>query len=262
MSIQSPTASDLSSFVSDQDRKNADLASMARGMPWLPQSDPSWVSDWNRYMTRYAQAREVAGAKLSSAGSSPDDVPAPSEYEALSRAVKIYDAAQSRGDFADLADRVRLAAARGAPGRSPGRLTWSQIRSKLNNAGAVPALPVIEQGGDDVVRALQGFQAASGLPSSGKLTQQTLTYLSAHGEAEKTVDLWKARFGGLPTAAGATSFVSNVMKSDVPKYAAAGAVAALVVKTLGAGVIGTVAAGFGGMALAAYAITHPRSTTA
>jgi hypothetical protein len=260
--IQNPTASDLSSFISDQDQKNSQLASQARSIPWLPQVDPTWVRDWNAYMTRYVQARETAKKKIAtSAGVSLDDVPADSEYSVLARSVKPYETVQSTGDFGDLFDRLRQASARGAPLVSPGRFTWSQIRQKLNNAGAVPALPIVEQGGDDVLRSLQAFQAMNGLPSSGKLTQQTLSYLAAHGEAEKRPDTWRARFGGT-NFAGVSSPISDLLKSDVPKYVGAGAVLGLLAKSLGAGLVGTAAAAVGGVALAAYVITHPRASTA
>jgi|SRR5271157_572437 len=260
MSIQNPTASDLTSFVSDQDQKNSSLAAQARGIPWLPQVDPTWVRDWNGYMTRYVQARETANRKVTaSAGLSLDDVPAQAEYGALSRAVKPYEAAQSTGDFGDLSDRLRSAAARGAPTASPGRLTWSQVRQKLNSAGAVPALPIVEQSGDDVIRAIQGFQAMNNLPTSGKLTHQTMSYLAAHGDAEKRPDTWRARFG---VASFAGSPVTDILKSDVPKYIGAGAVVGLLAKSLGAGLLGTAAAAVGGVALAAYVITHPRAQAA
>lgn len=262
MSTQNPTASDLASFVGTQDQKNADLGSRARSTPGLAQSDPTWVRDWNAYMTRYVRAREVASSKVSaSAGQSLDDVPAPAEYEALARAVRIYDAAQSNGDFDDLAARVSRAAQ--APRSTGGHLTWSQVRSKLNSAGAIPALPVVEQGGDDVIHALASFQAMNGLPSTGKLSSQTLQYLSAHGEAEKNVNVWKARFGGANLAQieqEGRTLVGNFMKSDTPKYIAAGAVVAIVAKALGASALGVAAAGAGGVALAAFAILHPRQT--
>ena len=214
-------------------------------------------------MTRYAQARERANAKVAaSAGAELDSVPAQGEFEALQRAVKPYEAAQSTGDFDDLSARLRRASS--APRGTGARLTWSQIRSKLNAAGTVPALPIVEQGGDDVFRALQAFQAFSGLPSTGKLTPQTLSYLAAHGDAESRPDVWRARFGGGAPVhfGGVPSGVSSLLASDVPKYVGAGGVALLLANTLGAGLLGSLAAAAGGVALAAWAISHPRSQAA
>lgn len=191
------TAQDVASFIAAQDQKNASLYSSARATPSLPQVDPAWVRDWQAYMTRYAQAKESAQNFLASqGGASLDSIPADTQMEGLRRAVKVYEAAQTTGDFSDLASRVSRASGYAQPTPQGMKLSWSQIRSKLNAAGAVPALPVIEQGGSDVAQALASFQAFNGLPSTGKLSGQTLSFLSAHGEGEASPDVWKARFAG------------------------------------------------------------------
>jgi Putative peptidoglycan binding domain len=268
--LPNPSVADLAAFIHDRDTQNAALMAQARTVPSLPQVDPAWVRDWNAYMTRYAQAREVANDKIAaSAGSPLDDIPAKTEYEALARAVKPYDASQSTGDFDDLTARLRRATQAPTGGRTPGRMSWSTVRAKLNAAGAVPSLAVVDRAGDDVVQSLQAFQAMNGLPSTGKLTPQTLAFLAAHGETEKRAATWRARFGGYGgrfSADPAPSFPHLAGEAggiaDLAKYVGTGAVFGLVAKTLGATLLGTAAAAAGGVALAAWAITRPHTWAA
>jgi hypothetical protein len=212
MSVQEPTASDLAGFIQTIDARNSDLQGYARNVRGLGQLDPNWNRDFTAYMTRWLQARERAAAKISAAGGAPlDSVPAPGEWEALQRAVKIYEAAQSHGDLSDLESRARRAA--GMAGAQVPHMNWAGVRQKLNAAGAVPALDVINAPGPDVDHSIAVFQASVGLPSSGRLTRETLTYLAAHGENEKRTDTWKARFGGA-SRMGAESVAELAQKKN------------------------------------------------
>lgn len=263
MTIQNPTASDLAAFVQDQDQKNSDLALRAKAMSDLPRIDPTWVRDWQGYMTRYAQARERANAKVAaSAGAELDSVPAQGEFEALQRAVKPYEAAQSTGDFDDLSARLRRASS--APRGTGARLTWSQIplqaQRRRHRAGAAhrragrrrrlprpPGLPGVQR------PALDGQAHAPDalLPRGARRRREPPRRVAREVRGGAPV-----HFGGVPSG------VSSLLASDVPKYVGAGGVALLLANTLGAGLLGSLAAAAGGVALAAWAISHPRSQAA